>query len=155
MHEGCTIDIIGELRLDNGERRLRFGTELARLFHRYSAAIRRTLEIADRRAFGWTTFATATPTRRSAATAQARLERIASYTRRKWSIPGIKWLTQSAWRGGEDRVPPRDTAKISGICPCMRRNEDGFLNGKQDPACQDRTGGLRPCPAPMARAGRL
>ncbi|MDP1576910.1 MAG: PHP domain-containing protein, partial [Cypionkella sp.] len=48
---GCTIDNIGEQRLVNGERRLKSGAEMARLFHRHPAALRRTVEIADRCAF--------------------------------------------------------------------------------------------------------
>ena len=48
---GCTIDNIGEQRLANGERRLKSGAEMARLFNRHPAALRRTLEIADRCAF--------------------------------------------------------------------------------------------------------
>ena len=48
---GCTIDNIGQHRLANGERRLKSGSEMARLFHRHPAAVRRTLEIADRCAF--------------------------------------------------------------------------------------------------------
>ena len=52
IREGCTIDSIGDRRLANGERRLKSGAELARIFHRYPAAIRRTVEIADRCAFG-------------------------------------------------------------------------------------------------------
>ena len=52
IREGCTIDSIGDRRLANGERRLKSGAELARIFHRYPAAIRRTIEIADRCAFG-------------------------------------------------------------------------------------------------------
>jgi error-prone DNA polymerase len=51
LREGCTIDNIGERRLANGERRLKSGPEMARLFHRHPAAIRRTVEIADRCAF--------------------------------------------------------------------------------------------------------
>ncbi|MDP5308637.1 error-prone DNA polymerase [Paracoccus spongiarum] len=51
LRVGCTIDNIGEQRLANGERRLKTGAEMARLFHRHPAAIRRTLEIADRCAF--------------------------------------------------------------------------------------------------------
>jgi error-prone DNA polymerase len=49
---GCTIDNIGANRLANGERRLKTGAEMARLFHRHPAALRRTVEIADRCAFG-------------------------------------------------------------------------------------------------------
>ncbi len=51
LRVGCTIDNIGEHRLANGERRLKSGVEMARLFHRHPAALRRTLEIADRCAF--------------------------------------------------------------------------------------------------------
>ena len=51
IREGCTIDAIGTRRLANGERRLKSGAEMARLFHRHPAAIRRTVEIADRCAF--------------------------------------------------------------------------------------------------------
>ena len=47
----CTIDNIGEYRLANGERRLKSGAEMARLFHWHPAALRRTVEIADRCAF--------------------------------------------------------------------------------------------------------
>lgn len=48
---GCTIDNIGTHRLANSERRLKSGAEMARLFARHPAALRRTLEIADRCAF--------------------------------------------------------------------------------------------------------
>ena len=48
---GCTIDSIGQHRLTNGEHRLKSGTEMARLFHRYPAALRRTVEIATACAF--------------------------------------------------------------------------------------------------------
>ncbi len=51
LRMGCTIDNIGGARLANGERRLKSGAEMARLFHRHPAALRRTLEIADRCAF--------------------------------------------------------------------------------------------------------
>ncbi|WP_210880209.1 error-prone DNA polymerase [Roseovarius autotrophicus] len=51
LREGFTIDNIGTRRLPNGERRLKSGTEMARLFHRYPAALRRTLEIAAACAF--------------------------------------------------------------------------------------------------------
>lgn len=51
LREGCTIDTIGERRLTNGEHRLKSPDEMARLFHRYPAAVRRTVEIADRCAF--------------------------------------------------------------------------------------------------------
>ena len=48
---GCTIDSIGQNRLANGERRLKSGAEMARLFHRFPAAVRRSIEIANACAF--------------------------------------------------------------------------------------------------------
>ncbi len=48
---GCTIDTIGVRRLTNGENRLKSGAEMARLFHRYPAALRRSVEIANTCAF--------------------------------------------------------------------------------------------------------
>ena len=51
LRVGCTIDEIGERSLANGEHRLKSGTEMARLFARHPAALRRTVEIADRCAF--------------------------------------------------------------------------------------------------------
>ena len=51
LRVGCTIDNIGTQRLTNGERRLKAPADMARMFHRHPAAIRRTLEIADACAF--------------------------------------------------------------------------------------------------------
>ncbi|MES2432994.1 MAG: error-prone DNA polymerase [Pseudomonadota bacterium] len=51
LREGCTIDNIGERRLTNTEHRLKSGADMARLFHRYPAAVRRSVEIASRCAF--------------------------------------------------------------------------------------------------------
>lgn len=51
LRMGCTIDNIGTHRLANGERRLKSGAEMARLFARHPAALRRSIEIADRCAF--------------------------------------------------------------------------------------------------------
>ncbi|MEI4471809.1 PHP domain-containing protein, partial [Frigidibacter sp. MR17.24] len=51
LREHCTIDQIGRRRLPNGERRLKSGAEMARLFHRFPAALRRSVEIAERCAF--------------------------------------------------------------------------------------------------------
>lgn len=48
---GITIDNIGSHRLANGERRLKSGAGMARLFQRYPAAIGRTIEIANACAF--------------------------------------------------------------------------------------------------------
>ena len=51
MREHITIDQIGTRALPNGERRLKAGTDMARVFRDHSAALRRTLEIADKCSF--------------------------------------------------------------------------------------------------------
>lgn len=74
---GCTIDGIGARRLPNGERRLKSGAEMARLFHRYPAALRRTVEIANACAFRLDDFRYQYPDEaRDGELAQARLERL-------------------------------------------------------------------------------
>ena len=78
LRHSCTIDNIGEHRLANGERRLKSGAEMARLFHRYPAALRRTLEIADRCAFRLSDLRYQYPDEaQDGEPAQARLERLA------------------------------------------------------------------------------
>ncbi|VCU61104.1 DNA polymerase III alpha subunit [Tritonibacter mobilis] len=47
MREHITIDEIGSRALLNSERRLKAGTDMARLFRAHPGALRRTLEIAD------------------------------------------------------------------------------------------------------------
>ena len=74
---GITIDDIGTRRLANGERRLKPGAEMARLFHRYPAALRRTVEIADRCAFRLNDLRYQYPDEaQGGETAQNRLERL-------------------------------------------------------------------------------
>ncbi|MEN8740141.1 MAG: error-prone DNA polymerase [Phaeobacter gallaeciensis] len=51
MREHITIDQIGTRALANGERRLKSGADMARLFRHHPAALRRSLEIADRCSF--------------------------------------------------------------------------------------------------------
>ncbi len=51
MREHITIDQIGTRALPNGERRLKAGADMARVFRDYPAALRRTLEIADKCSF--------------------------------------------------------------------------------------------------------
>ena len=51
MREHITIDQVGTRALPNAERRLKDHTDMARLFRNHPAAIRRTLEIADRCSF--------------------------------------------------------------------------------------------------------
>ena len=74
---GCTIDGIGTRRLPNGERRLKSGAEMARLFARYPAALRRTLEIADRCAFRLNDLRYQYPDESAEEPAHQRLERLA------------------------------------------------------------------------------
>jgi len=88
LREGCTIDEIGQRRLANGERRLKSGPEMARLFHRHPAALRRTLEVADRCAFRLDDLRYQYPDEaQNGEPAQDRLERLA---RRglQWRYPG-------------------------------------------------------------------
>ncbi|MFN3722948.1 MAG: error-prone DNA polymerase [Paracoccaceae bacterium] len=74
---GCTIDTIGQHRLTNGEHRLKSGAEMARLFHRYPAAIRRTVEIANACAFRLDELRYQYPDEaQNGEPAQARLERL-------------------------------------------------------------------------------
>ncbi len=51
LREGLTIDRIGTRALLNSERRLKGARDMARLYRRYPAALRRTLEIAARCCF--------------------------------------------------------------------------------------------------------
>ena len=51
LRMGCTIETLGSRALPHAESRLKSGGEMAGIFADYPAAIRRTLEIADRCAF--------------------------------------------------------------------------------------------------------
>ncbi|QDY68238.1 error-prone DNA polymerase [Qingshengfaniella alkalisoli] len=51
MRLGCTIDQIGRNALPNAERRLKGAVDMERVFSNYPAALRRTVEIANRCAF--------------------------------------------------------------------------------------------------------
>ena len=86
LREGCTIDSIGTRRLANGERRLKSGAELARLFHRYPAALRRTLEIANACAFRLDDLRYQYPDEATDEPAQTRLERL-SHEGLDWRYP--------------------------------------------------------------------
>ncbi|MCO8145890.1 error-prone DNA polymerase [Rhodovulum tesquicola] len=98
LRQGCTIDTIGTRRLANGERRLKSGAEMARLFHRYPAAIRRTIEIADACAFRLDDLRYQYPDEaRDGEPAQDRLERL--------TREGL------AWRYPEG-PPPRIVARV-------------------------------------------
>ncbi|MFC7705222.1 error-prone DNA polymerase [Plastorhodobacter daqingensis] len=77
LREGCTIDTLGLRRLPNGERRLKAGEEMARMFHRHPAAIRRTMAIAARCGFSLDQLRYQYPDEnRNGEPAQARLERL-------------------------------------------------------------------------------
>jgi error-prone DNA polymerase len=78
MREHITIDQIGTRALPNGERRLKSGADMARLFRNHPAALRRTLEIADRCSFDLSELSYEYPHEETdGETPQARLERLA------------------------------------------------------------------------------
>ncbi|NUB44959.1 error-prone DNA polymerase [Fertoebacter nigrum] len=109
LREGCTIDSIGERRLTNGEHRLKSGAEMARLFHRYPAAIRRTVEIANACAFGLDELRYQYPDEAlNGEPAQARLERL---TRN-----GLLWRYP-------DGPPPRIVARVEKELTLIREVE--------------------------------
>ncbi len=78
LREGITIDEIGTKALPNAERRLKGASDMARLYHRHPAALKRTLEIAARCGFALSELSYEYPDEMSAGeTPQARLERLA------------------------------------------------------------------------------
>jgi len=78
MREHITIDQIGMRALPNGERRLKAGADMARLFYNHPAALRRTLEIADRCSFDLGELSYEYPHEQTdGETPQVRLERLA------------------------------------------------------------------------------
>ena len=77
MREGLTIDRIGTRALMNAERRLKGAGDMARLYHRHPAAIRRTLEITARCGFDLSELSYEYPDEITDGEApQARLERL-------------------------------------------------------------------------------
>lgn len=78
LREGITIDQIGTKALPNSERRLKGASDMARLYHRHPAALKRTLEIAARCGFDLSELSYEYPDEMSEGeTPQARLERLA------------------------------------------------------------------------------
>ncbi|MBO9409216.1 error-prone DNA polymerase [Shimia sp. R9_1] len=78
MREHVTIDEIGTRALPNGERRIKAGADMARIFRDYPAALRRTLEIADRCSFDMSELSYEYPHAETEdETPQERLERLA------------------------------------------------------------------------------
>ncbi|TQS70947.1 DNA polymerase III subunit alpha [Rhodobacteraceae bacterium] len=77
MRDGIGIDQIGTRALPNGERRLKGAQDMAWIFRRHPAAIRRTLEIAARCSFDLSHLSYSYPVEGTADEApQARLERL-------------------------------------------------------------------------------
>ncbi|KZL04615.1 Error-prone DNA polymerase [Pseudovibrio axinellae] len=77
IREGVTIDQIGRRALPNAERRLKAPLEMARLFRDYPAAIKRTMEIANRCMFCLSELSYEYPEEgRGTETAQDRLKRL-------------------------------------------------------------------------------
>ncbi|MCV2891287.1 error-prone DNA polymerase [Ruegeria aquimaris] len=78
MREHITIDQIGTRALPNGERRLKAGADMARVFQHHPAALRRTLEIADKCSFDLSELSYEYPHEETEGeTSQQRLERLA------------------------------------------------------------------------------
>ncbi len=79
MRDHITIDEIGTRALPNGERRLKAGQDMARVFRDYPAALRRSLEIADKCSFDLGELSYEYPHEETQGeTPQARLERLAT-----------------------------------------------------------------------------
>ncbi len=98
LREGLTIDTLGARALPNAERRLKSGAEMARIFATYPAAIRRTLEIADRCAFSLDELSYEYPDEiTDGEPAQARLERL---------------VRAGLWRRFPNGTPPETMAKV-------------------------------------------
>lgn len=77
IREGIVIDQIGTRALPNAERRLKGAEDMARLYRRHPAAIRRTLDIAARCAFDLSELAYEYPDEDGGGPPQQRLERLA------------------------------------------------------------------------------
>ena len=78
LREGITIDQIGTKALPNSERRLKGASDMARLYRRHPAALKRSLEIAARCGFDLSELSYEYPDEMSEGeTPQARLERLA------------------------------------------------------------------------------
>jgi error-prone DNA polymerase len=78
LREGITIDQIGTKALPNSERRLKGASDMARLYRRHPAALKRSLEIAARCGFDLSELSYEYPDEMSEGeTPQARLKRLA------------------------------------------------------------------------------
>ena len=98
LRVGCTIDSLGARALPNAEARLKPPAEMARIFARYPAAIRRTLEIADRCAFSLDELSYEYPDEiTDGEPAQTRLERL---------------VQAGLWRRFPDGAPAETTEKV-------------------------------------------
>ncbi len=98
LRAGCTIDDLGARALPNAEARLKGAAAMARLFALYPAAIRRTLEIANRCAFSLDELSYEYPDEVSdGEPAQTRLERL---------------VRAGLWRRFPAGTPPETLAKV-------------------------------------------
>ncbi|MFU8899499.1 MAG: PHP domain-containing protein, partial [Roseinatronobacter sp.] len=96
---GCDIDSLGARALANAESRLKSGREMARVFAPYPAALRRTLEIADRCAFNLDELSYEYPDEvTNGEPAQGRLERL---------------VQEGVWRRFPTGAPPDTAAKVA------------------------------------------
>ncbi len=96
---GCDIDSLGARALANAEARLKSGREMGRIFAAYPAALRRTVEIADRCAFSLDELSYEYPDEvTNGEPAQARLERL---------------VQDGLWRRFPTGAPPDTTAKVA------------------------------------------
>ncbi|WP_239058325.1 error-prone DNA polymerase [Aliiroseovarius sp. PrR006] len=78
LREHITIDEIGTRALPNGERRLKAGADMVRVFRNHPAALRRTLEITDKCSFDLSELSYEYPHEETEGeTPQERLERLA------------------------------------------------------------------------------
>ena len=98
LRKGISIDALGAEALPNAERRLKSAREMARVFALYPAALRRTLEIADRCAFGLDELSYEYPDEvTNGEAAQTRLERL---------------VGQGLWRRFPAGPPPDTMARV-------------------------------------------
>ncbi|MFN7002467.1 MAG: error-prone DNA polymerase [Roseinatronobacter sp.] len=98
LREGGMIDSLGGRALPHAEARLKSGAEMARIFADYPAALRRTVEIADRCAFSLDELSYEYPDEiTNGEAAQPRLERL---------------VQDGLWRRFPDGTPPDTMAKV-------------------------------------------
>ncbi len=99
LRTGCSIDNLGAQALPHAEARLKPAAEMALIFRDYPAAIRRTVEIADRCAFSLDELSYEYPDEiTNGEPAQTRLERL---------------VQQGLWRRFPDSIPTDTAEKVA------------------------------------------